>query len=166
MTAILETQGLSRAFNGFHAVSNVSLQVQQGHIHALIGPNDSGKSSVLQAIKELSTLSSIGRHTVLPGYDRWIWRRDPDRVITWEVVDLEKNGHLKLTVNHNQINGTYYVDKKVADFLPKSLRTNSPYKFHPDALRKMTPSEPFPDLNADGSNLGFIPQPHGQQSQA
>ena len=50
MTAILETQGLSRAFNGFHAVSNVSLQVQQGHIHALIGPNGAGKTTLLDLI--------------------------------------------------------------------------------------------------------------------
>ena len=45
MTAILETQGLSRTFNGFHAVSGVSLSVREGSIHALIGPNGAGKTT-------------------------------------------------------------------------------------------------------------------------
>ena len=45
MTAILETQGLSRSFNGFYAVSNVNLSVQEGSIHALIGPNGAGKTT-------------------------------------------------------------------------------------------------------------------------
>lgn len=45
MTAILQTQGLSRTFHGFHAVSNVNLSVQEGSIHALIGPNGAGKTT-------------------------------------------------------------------------------------------------------------------------
>jgi branched-chain amino acid transport system ATP-binding protein len=45
MSHILETQGLSRTFNGFHAVSNVNLSVQEGSIHALIGPNGAGKTT-------------------------------------------------------------------------------------------------------------------------
>ena len=45
MPNILETQGLSRTFNGFHAVSNVNLSVQEGSIHALIGPNGAGKTT-------------------------------------------------------------------------------------------------------------------------
>ncbi len=45
MSHILETQGLSRAFNGFHAVSNVNLSVREGSIHALIGPNGAGKTT-------------------------------------------------------------------------------------------------------------------------
>lgn len=42
---ILETRGLTKAFNGFTAVDCVDLQVQQGHIHALIGPNGAGKTT-------------------------------------------------------------------------------------------------------------------------
>ncbi|TAK84867.1 MAG: ABC transporter ATP-binding protein [Aquabacterium sp.] len=42
---ILETQGLTREFKGFVAVSDVNLRVQRGHIHALIGPNGAGKTT-------------------------------------------------------------------------------------------------------------------------
>ncbi|MGH8820580.1 MAG: ABC transporter ATP-binding protein, partial [Rhodoferax sp.] len=42
---ILETQGLTKEFKGFVAVSDVHLKVQRGHIHALIGPNGAGKTT-------------------------------------------------------------------------------------------------------------------------
>lgn len=45
MTAILQTQGLSRTFHGFHAVLNVNLSLEEGSIHALIGPNGAGKTT-------------------------------------------------------------------------------------------------------------------------
>lgn len=42
---ILETRNLTKEFRGFTAVNGVSLQVREGHIHALIGPNGAGKTT-------------------------------------------------------------------------------------------------------------------------
>jgi branched-chain amino acid transport system ATP-binding protein len=42
---ILETEGLTKEFRGFVAVSDVTLQVRRGSIHGLIGPNGAGKTT-------------------------------------------------------------------------------------------------------------------------
>jgi len=42
---ILETDGLSKQFHGFHAVRDVSLRVRRHAVHALIGPNGAGKTT-------------------------------------------------------------------------------------------------------------------------
>lgn len=42
---ILETSHLTKDFKGFTAVSDVSLSVRKGAIHALIGPNGAGKTT-------------------------------------------------------------------------------------------------------------------------
>ncbi len=47
---ILETRNLVREFKGFVAVSDVSLKVRRGRIHALIGPNGAGKTTVFNLL--------------------------------------------------------------------------------------------------------------------
>ena len=42
---ILETEGLTKEFAGFVAVSGVNLRIARGTIHALIGPNGAGKTT-------------------------------------------------------------------------------------------------------------------------
>ncbi|WP_439575872.1 ABC transporter ATP-binding protein, partial [Phreatobacter sp.] len=42
---ILSTEGLTKDFKGFTAVSDVELKVRKGTIHALIGPNGAGKTT-------------------------------------------------------------------------------------------------------------------------
>ena len=48
--AIIETAGLTKQFRGFSAVSDVSLKVRRGTIHALIGPNGAGKTTCFNLI--------------------------------------------------------------------------------------------------------------------
>ena len=47
---ILETQGLTKEFLGFKAVSDVNLKIRRGSIHALIGPNGAGKTTVFNLL--------------------------------------------------------------------------------------------------------------------
>ncbi|MGG5808389.1 ABC transporter ATP-binding protein [Falsiroseomonas sp. CW058] len=42
---ILATEGLTKEFRGFVAVSDVALRVRRGSIHGLIGPNGAGKTT-------------------------------------------------------------------------------------------------------------------------
>jgi len=49
----LEVRGLSKNFGGLKAVDGVDLQVRRGGVHALIGPNGSGKTTMLNVVTGL-----------------------------------------------------------------------------------------------------------------
>src|ERR1700716_4625789 len=50
---VLEVQGSSKHFGGIRAVSNASLQIGAGEIHALIGPNGAGKTTLFNLVSGL-----------------------------------------------------------------------------------------------------------------
>ncbi len=61
---LLETRGLSKSFRGIAALSDVSFQVGQAEVHALLGENGAGKSTLL---KILSGAQPADRGTILFG---------------------------------------------------------------------------------------------------
>ena len=63
---VLDVQGVAKRFGGIRAVSNASLQIQAGQIHALIGPNGAGKTTLFNLVSGLyptdsGTISLSGR---------------------------------------------------------------------------------------------------------
>ncbi len=50
MTAVLQVRGLTHAFGGLTAVNNLDLEVLEGQILSLIGPNGSGKTTTLNLV--------------------------------------------------------------------------------------------------------------------
>jgi branched-chain amino acid transport system permease protein len=49
-TAILKLEGLQKHFGGLRAVDGIDLEVKRGTVHALIGPNGSGKTTTLNVV--------------------------------------------------------------------------------------------------------------------
>jgi len=55
---MLTVKALSRSFGGVAAVSDVSFEVQKGHVHAVIGPNGAGKTTLFNLISGVYEPSS------------------------------------------------------------------------------------------------------------
>jgi branched-chain amino acid transport system permease protein len=64
---VLDVKGLSKYFGGLKAVDDVDLAVKRGGVHALIGPNGSGKTTTLNVLSGLYK-ATAGR-VVLDGTD-------------------------------------------------------------------------------------------------
>ncbi len=50
MTALLEVSGVSKSFDGFKAIDNLSLSVAEPELRAIIGPNGAGKTTFMDLV--------------------------------------------------------------------------------------------------------------------
>lgn len=53
MSYIVRTHLLTKTFNGKEAVSNVSMKIEKGQIYGFLGPNGSGKTTVMKMLTNL-----------------------------------------------------------------------------------------------------------------
>jgi ABC-2 type transport system ATP-binding protein len=64
MTAIIQTQDLTKAYGDFKAVDGLSFEVREGEIYGFLGPNGAGKSTTILMLLGLTEPTS-GRVRVL-----------------------------------------------------------------------------------------------------
>src|SRR6266567_154553 len=62
----IETFALTKRFRGVHAVRELTLQVEEGAVYALMGPNGAGKTTLIKMLMNLISPTS-GRATMLGG---------------------------------------------------------------------------------------------------
>ncbi|GLX67661.1 sulfate/molybdate ABC transporter ATP-binding protein [Paenibacillus glycanilyticus] len=54
----IEVRNLNKSFGDFHAVQDVSFEIEKGHLIGLLGPSGGGKTSILRMLAGLETPSS------------------------------------------------------------------------------------------------------------
>jgi ribose transport system ATP-binding protein len=59
-TPVLEMRNISKTFGSTRALSNVSLTVQPGEVHALMGENGAGKSTLMKVLSGAYTADAGG----------------------------------------------------------------------------------------------------------
>ena len=50
MTALLEVSSVSVTFDGFRAINNLSMSIDEGELRAVIGPNGAGKTTFMDIV--------------------------------------------------------------------------------------------------------------------
>ena len=68
MTSIISIKNLTKTYsNGFHALLNLSLEIEEGEILALLGPNGAGKTTLISSV---CGLLSVPKNTItIAGFD-------------------------------------------------------------------------------------------------
>lgn len=82
MTALLRVDTVSRRFDGYLALDNVSCEIAAGQVHALIGPNGAGKTTLLNVVSGL--LRPHSGTISFKGHD--YTRCRPDQVLTMGIA--------------------------------------------------------------------------------
>ena len=67
---LLQVQGLTKTFGGLRALDDVSLSVEEGTIHGLMGANGAGKTTLFSLIAG-NQAPTAGEHPVSGSAHRW-----------------------------------------------------------------------------------------------
>jgi len=111
MSAVLDVKGLTKSFDGFKAVENVSFSVAKGELRALIGPNGAGKTTcfnmLMGQLKPTSGEVWFQGENITKMAPRKIWRRGVGRTFqitgTYPTMTVIENVQMALISHAGQV---------------------------------------------------------------
>jgi urea transport system ATP-binding protein len=104
----LYLQGVSRSFDGFKAINNLSLFIEKGELRAIIGPNGAGKT----------TMMDIVTGKTRPDEGEVVWGEDTD------LTKIDEAGSARLGIGRKFQKPTVFETHTVEDNLMLSLKAD------------------------------------------
>ena len=122
MSAVLQVEGLRKAFGGVQAVADVSFALSAGELLALIGPNGAGKSTCFNMLngqlKPDSGLVEFEGRNITGMSPRAIWRLGVGRTFqitaTFATMTVRENVQVALVSHHGQLFNLFASTPKLA----------------------------------------------------
>jgi len=113
--SLLEVQGLTKAFGGVRAVSDVNFAVEAGEILALIGPNGAGKSTCFNMLngqlRPDSGSITLNGKAVVGLQPRQVWRMGVGRTFqitaTFSSMTVRENVQMALLSHHGRLSNLW-----------------------------------------------------------
>ncbi len=91
-TAVLATHELTKAYGKILALRQLTLEVRQGEVFGLLGPNGSGKTTTIRLL--LGLLHPTSGHATLFGLDCWRQSLQVRRLVTYLPGELRMYGSM------------------------------------------------------------------------
>ena len=109
MTYLIEVKNLSKSFQSFEAVKDLSLHVKQGECLAILGPNGAGKTTTFEMLEGLLRPDS-GEILVFGK----TWDRDRSEILSRIGVQLQETSlYKRFTVRETlELFGSFYKQRK------------------------------------------------------
>ncbi len=149
MSALLEVSGISKSFDGFKAINNLSFSINAAELRAVIGPNGAGKT----------TFMDIVTGKTRPDTGEVLWGATSKSLLKLSEAQIAREG-----IGRKFQRPTVFEDQSVADNLVMALKADrSPFAvlgWRPTAASRDRVSE----LATEVGLADQLPRPAGQLS--
>ena len=134
---LLECRGIVKQFNGIQVLKNVDLMVRKGEVHALMGENGAGKSTIIKIITSVYTRDA--GEILVEGKPVDIRTRQDARDCSISVIYQELSVLPDLTVTENVFLGQEIMKRGLPDWKEMRRRTQQiidrhGFDINPDAV--------------------------------
>lgn len=112
---MIQTDGLTKHYGTFPALTNVSMEVRRGEVYGLLGPNGSGKTTTIRLL--LGLLKPTSGSASVSGFDSWRHSLEVRRRISYLPGEVRLPGSVRgyqLLRYLNNLRGGAGMDRAVA----------------------------------------------------